>query len=567
MNASYQHANPYDGNESFLLRFEQEMGQTACILVDAGAGVDVDGLLGDDEYLTAVLLTHAHSDHYQSLAANLRDGASIYTTEATARILGTVLSEAQQYADDDFGETDAVLDALEPIDDWESPVEGLRIAPIPVGHTSGAAGFVLQFEGDDGRETILATGDWTRHRAAGYAGFDTPLPVDVGAIFLTGATNDSYEESLTESVETICERAYAGSPVLVSASGLTSVQYAYLLGNLTEQLERALSITLVGHAAKLYEDLDYDVPNVKTVTEYADPSEVLGPETVTIAGPEVPTEGSSGRLFTEIREDPNATLVQVVAGGDTPIPSARCTTSEFEVIAHPTETGADAVVKDLDPTQVVVTHQRRGAARRFRDRYDSFVWATSDKDEYVLHEDGEWVAPPWMTAEGISYVHAGNGSGQGALLGGVFNIEDEELPLPSCERVEGDVDLAAEGLDMDALEQQLRLSSTVESEPDEATATADEPTPTANDVSAPDDGIPTDEPLDEESAEPILSRLDAIEAKLGGVTVPARVVDAGDGVTLLRLLREVDVEHSQTVEVTIRDTDERQSSDENDSDS
>ena len=66
MNVSYQHANPYDGNESFLLRFEQEMGQTACILVDAGAGVDIDDLLGDDKYLTAVLLTHAHSDHTTS---------------------------------------------------------------------------------------------------------------------------------------------------------------------------------------------------------------------------------------------------------------------------------------------------------------------------------------------------------------------------------------------------------------------------------------------------------------------------------------------------------------------
>ena len=51
-----------------------------------------------------------------------------------------------------------------------------------------------------------------------------------------------------------------------------------------------------------------------------------------------------------------------------------------------------------------------------------------------------------MASEGIEYVHSGNGSGQGAVLGGVFNIEGEELPLPSCEHVEGDVDLAAEGL-------------------------------------------------------------------------------------------------------------------------
>ena len=143
---------------------------------------------------------------------------------------------------------------------------------------------------------------------AGYAGFDTPLSVDVNAIFLTGATNDSYEESLTESV--------------------------------------------------------------------------------TIAGPEVPTEGSSRRLFGEVREDPNAMVMQVVGGGDAPIPSARCTTHEAEIVAHPAETEVDAVVEDLDLTQVVVTHQRRRAARRFRDRYNSFVWATSDRDEHVLHEDG-----------------------------------------------------------------------------------------------------------------------------------------------------------------------------------
>lgn len=37
MNVSYQHANPYASNESFLLRFdhEDEQDQTACVFVDA----------------------------------------------------------------------------------------------------------------------------------------------------------------------------------------------------------------------------------------------------------------------------------------------------------------------------------------------------------------------------------------------------------------------------------------------------------------------------------------------------------------------------------------------------
>src|SRR5699024_7600278 len=142
MNVSYQHANPHAGNESFLLRFEPDTGQhpPACILVDAGAGVDVDALLGDDEYLTAIVLTHAHSDHYQSIAANLRDGAPIYTADGTARVLATVLAEANQYTDT-ATDQETVLDALEPLSEWESPIEGVRLAPVPAGHTPGASGF------------------------------------------------------------------------------------------------------------------------------------------------------------------------------------------------------------------------------------------------------------------------------------------------------------------------------------------------------------------------------------------------------------------------------------------
>jgi putative mRNA 3-end processing factor len=539
MNVSYQHANPYAGNESYLLRFEREGSQTppACVLVDAGQSVDVDELLADDEYLTAIVLTHAHSDHYQSLATNLRDGAPIYTSEATARILETVLDEAQRHADG-VTDTGAVLDALEPLADWESPVKGLRLAPVPAGHTPGAAGFVIQFDNDDQRKTILATGDWTWERAAGYPGFDAALSMDVGAVFLTAATNDAYEENLTESAGTICERATAGSPVLVSASGLTGVQYAYLLGHLARELSQPLSVTLVGHAAKLYDDLDYDVPNVEAVAEFDDADKLLAPETVTIAGPEVPTEGSSGRLFGEIRNDPNATLVQVVAAGNTLRSSARCTTHDFEVVAHPTEAEVDTLVEDLDPTQVVITHQRGRGRNRYKDKYNSYVWATDDESEYAIHEDGEWVAPPWMTTEGIAYVNRNGGFGGDGWLGETFGGPDEELPLPACERVDEDVDLAAEGLDMEALRQRLHPSESAS-----RTVEKEEETETA----------PTSEELSSEKVASITDRLDAIESQLEGTTYTARVVDAGDNIILLRVLGGIDAEHGQTIEVTVRD--------------
>lgn len=550
MNVSYQHANPYAGNESYLLRFEQNgsQTQTACVLVDAGENVDVDDLLEEDEYLTAILLTHAHSDHYQSLAANLRDGAPIYTGQATARVLETVLNEAQQY-DDSLTGTEAVAEALEPINDWISPVKGLRIAPAPAGHTAGAVGFVLQFESDDHTKTILATGDWTWERAAGYPGFDAGLPVDVGAVFLTTATNDSYEATLTESVGTICERATAGSPVVVSASGLASVQYAYLLGHLARELSRPLSVTLVGHAAKLYNDLDYDVPNVEAVPEFDDPSELLAPETVTIAGPEVPTEGSSGQLFGEIRTDPNATLVQAVAAGDALVPSARCTTYDFEVVAHPTESEVDTLVADLDPTQVVITHQRGRASNRYKDKYSSYVWATGDEGEYTIHEDGQWVAPPWMTTEGIAYVDQDDSTSSG-WLGETFASPDEEIPLPACDRIGVDVDLTAEGVDMEVLEQRLRPSDSLSNVPQEA-GTA-ETAQTDSETVSRREAEPTGDGHSSEAIASILARLDAIESQLEEPTYTARAVDAGDDVTLLRVPDEVDITHGQAVEVTVQ---------------
>ena len=61
MRVSYQHANPHNCRESTLVRFYDEIrDEMTCILVDIGDGVDVDALPGEDEYLSAICLTHAH---------------------------------------------------------------------------------------------------------------------------------------------------------------------------------------------------------------------------------------------------------------------------------------------------------------------------------------------------------------------------------------------------------------------------------------------------------------------------------------------------------------------------
>jgi len=53
----------------FLLRFGTGGAETACILVDAGDGVDLDSLLSPSDKLVAICLTHAHVDHYAELTA------------------------------------------------------------------------------------------------------------------------------------------------------------------------------------------------------------------------------------------------------------------------------------------------------------------------------------------------------------------------------------------------------------------------------------------------------------------------------------------------------------------
>ncbi|MDL0118299.1 MBL fold metallo-hydrolase, partial [Halobacterium salinarum] len=91
MNIAYEHANPQAGNESFLIRIDEaHTERTACILVDAGDGVNLDATLNDDDYLAAILLTHAHLDHYQALDDAHRDGAPILTSPSTASILEDV---------------------------------------------------------------------------------------------------------------------------------------------------------------------------------------------------------------------------------------------------------------------------------------------------------------------------------------------------------------------------------------------------------------------------------------------------------------------------------------------
>ena len=555
MEIQFQHANPHSGRESVVLRIDGLLtDQTVCVLVDAGQNVSTDDLLDEDtgEYLSAICLTHAHLDHYQSLGDALAHGAPVYAATDTATMLEDVFAAGADHYD--LSNTNRVLDQLEPIGEWTQIVSGLHVHPVPAGHTPGAAGFLFEVTDDDERRTILVTGDFTSRRAAGYPGFDSDLPVDVDVLVLTAATSEAFEATLTDAVGTICERVWAGSTVLATASGLTGLQVAYLLGHLADQWDERLPITLAGHAAKLYDRLDYSVPNVETVAEFTDPTTVLATDGVTIAGPEVPIDGSAERLFEAITDDPGATLVQLINGGSSPVTSAACTTYDFSLSNHPEPETIDDTVETLSPVHVVITHQQGAAANQYKDKYDSFVWATDTTDCYTLLDESGWTPPPWVTESTTRRVQSGTTNVNG-VLGDA--IADEAIPLPSVTRL-GDIDLDAEGLDLATLRDRLSVAATPG--PHQAPAPSRQETDDRSNTTA---SPATDDPTDDQSEtadtpgiETVLTevdaRLDRIEAAVTGRGIDAQVVDAGDGTLLLRLDDSPpDLEHGQRLRVVL----------------
>lgn len=460
MRISFHHANPEYGNESFLLRFDTGADETPCVLVDAGHGVDLDTLLKPTDRLAAICLTHAHLDHYSELAAAHRHNAPVLTSSATAALLDDVFDVAgHEY---DVETTHAVTEAVTPIDDWTEVAPGIDVHTVPAGHVPGAVGFLLRATEDEESHHLLVTGDFTHRRAGGFPGFDAGGFVDVDALFLTGATNDEFETSLTAALGTALAHAHGGAPTLVTTSGLVGPQIAYLLSAVAAEHDLRVPVRIVGHAAKLYEALDYDCPGVEAVPEFQHTRECLGQGVVTIAGPEIPRERSSGRLFGVLREDPNACVIQLVGSGESPLSDTKCTIHDYEFVNHPTREMLVDVHDAIEPTQTIVTHRHGGAQGEFND-LSSVVWGAGDTDEYTLYDDSHWQLPPWMHGRTISQ-ERGRSVQQfaGADLLASF-------PVPSLDRHD-EPDLVAEGVDVD------RIASLLHQGPN-AASSLDAPTP------------------------------------------------------------------------------------------
>jgi len=211
--------------------------------------------------------------------------------------------------------------------------------------------------------------------AGGFPGFDSDGFIDVDVLFLTGATNDKFESAITEALGTAISHAHSGSRTLVTASGLVGPQIAYLLTAITAEYDLHVPIRVVGQVAKLYDELDYECDHVTSIPEFGHTDECLESGVITIAGPDVPREQSSGRLFGVLQEDPNACVVQLIGSGKTPRTTGQCTIHTHTLSNHPTRETLVEVHEAIDPTETVITHRHHGAKEEFND-LSGVVWGS-----------------------------------------------------------------------------------------------------------------------------------------------------------------------------------------------
>jgi putative mRNA 3-end processing factor len=441
---SYHHANPKGGNESILLRFQATgADSTTTVLIDSGARLDLDALLNADETVDAICLTHAHTDHYQSLAQSRGVETSVYASPATKAILGDVFDVATKY---EVTASDAVVSAVQAIDGWTTIGPAVECHPMPAGHAPGAVGYLFRFDTETAEPGhILVTGDFTLDRAGGYPGFPVEGIQDVDALFLTAATNGTFTDEVSEGLGIALQQAHSGMQTLVTASGLFGVHVAYLLDALITRLDLSVQVRVVGQVAKLYRELEYECDNVDLVPVFEHTDECLAHGTITIAGPEIPTEKSSGRLFGVLREQPAACVVQLIGSGEEPRQDGQCAIHAFDAVNHPSRETLETVNDTITPRHTIIVHRHRGAGSGFNE-FESYVWSPSDAAEYDLYAGGEWLVPPWGEKR-HSAMEAGESS-VGSLIGGDIL---EELSLPDLERYD-DPDIAAEGIDVERVE-------------------------------------------------------------------------------------------------------------------
>ncbi len=519
MEVSYQHANPRAGQESYYIKFTDEStDQTMCVLVDSGRNVAVREDLNDDEHLVAILLTHPHGDHYATLASNIVDGVDIYTSPDTSRILERILDETGKH--NDIGDSGTVVSSLKPVTDWTHLFGSVELCPVPSGHCPGAVGYLIRFEDDGERHHILATGDFTFTSVAGNPQMPRSFPFEIDAMFMntstTGLDEPSFIDSLNNSISTVLESVVAGGNTLVTTSGLAGVHYGYLLGHLASQSDYRYDIVLAGHLGKLYNDLEYDVPNVETICQFSDPQKVLDSADICIAGPSVPVNNTSQSLFECISENPSDSLIQILAGnGYEPIENAECSVYQYTYKAHPQQSELDEFIENVVPLELIIEH---GRTNMYGDRYNhTITWSNRDYDEYTLYEDGIWRSPHWINPDADDSIRANHRR----KVKERFKKSRTEAKVSTTKRLT-DGDLGREGISEKDLSTTISTHHSKETKIDESTDDDDDPVQSSPAKS----GV---------TMQDVVNRLDRIEKMVDGHEVTGRVVEALDGDILIKI--------------------------------
>lgn len=459
----YQNANYDHGNQSaaFFFEFDHET-QKEGILIDCGPGVDFDRLLDEGEYLQAVLLTHLHLDHIQSLAKIAERETPIITTRDNEVLLDQMVKmDGHRLGIDDPEVVNELIRVVE--SEWEQIRDDLEVRAIPAGHAPGAVGFLIRFKDEGDWFHILATGDFTLHGVAGNPGFDPQLSgclrmldanspimsgelaasadeqLSIGALLINVSIREDALDDLERGLATIVDRASDGSATLVATSALASIHVAALLDAINGELDQRIPVVLVGKAAAYYRALGWDLDTVSAIEEYEDPAELLRRGQVTIAGPEDASNGSSKVLLdTANRSAGDTTVIQFRNAGSDPLPDTSWLTSyDFDYSMHPSEEDIDTLATTVEATQTLIGHTSdKRVLKAYRERGDdwgTFVWASYGHDRYEIF-DGMWLSPQWINDEvhleevsGRSYTHLRT-SVRGDLLP---RLDREEVNLVS----------------------------------------------------------------------------------------------------------------------------------------
>ena len=426
---SYQNANYDGGNQSTLYKFTREDADRAHgLLVDCGPDLDADALADDAFKAVVPLITHAHVDHIATIGEVAKYTDRIFASEATAAVLEPTLRH------DHETNADFVLNKVRSVGaEWTAVFDGVDVRAVPVGHAPGAVGYLVRVRDGEGWVHLFVTGDFTFQHVAGNPGFDPDFggvlrdvspgrshltmnggvasedSFSIGAVELSMPTREAATDELADAISTIVDRVTAGSPTIVATGSLAGVHVASLLDAVQEESDDYFDVILAGKVAAVYDALEYDLPAVRTHTEFDDPAALLDRGQVIIAGPEDASTGSAKRLVEGTRRfDGDATVVQLRSAGRSSLPGSWTTNYEFEYSMHPTAEELDEVVDRINPVHVIVSHTTdKKTLETYRDRgtdLNAYIWASYGDAEYALFSDGLWLSPSWIKDEGLQNV-------------------------------------------------------------------------------------------------------------------------------------------------------------------